>query len=126
MLGSNDVRHGIDRVRQYLDEGKLYITADCEDLIREMRGYRWAQTPKNSKNDAREMPQKWNDHAVDALRYLVVSRPENDTGADPAPFNVRNILGDYSTSYEDPVSYSDIEDHEEESMFASILGEGWD
>lgn len=97
-LGNNAVNHGIDRVRRYLDEGKLRITADCTELIREFRGYRWAAKPKNSKNDAREAPQKSNDHAMDALRYLVVSRPENDTGRDPEPFDVRHILPNYSKS----------------------------
>jgi hypothetical protein len=33
----------------------------------------------------REIPEKKNDHAVDALRYLVCSRPENEWGGSDVP-----------------------------------------
>ncbi len=126
LLGNNEVRHGIERVRRRFDEKKLFITSDCVNLIKELRGYRWAQQPKNSKNDSREAPQKHNDHACDSLRYLVVSRPENDTGADPNAYNVRDLLPSYSTGVDgDVYPYEEMEEVERDGFISDILGDSW-
>lgn len=88
VLGNNDVRAGIIRVAGYfMGEGKeekrpkLYITRNCQDLIWEIQRYRWgrwatkkAQFDKNRKED----PHKKDDHACDALRYGIMSRPQVD------------------------------------------------
>lgn len=83
VLGNNDVRAGIDRVKKLFRTDKLFITANCQKLIWEMQRYRWA-TWRISKDqfdkNAKEEPQKKNDHACDALRYLVASRPEAEDG----------------------------------------------
>lgn len=98
--GNNDVRAGINRVARYLhgldlEHPKLYITRNCVNLIHELSRYRWstwatkkAQFEKNKK----EEPHKKDDHACDALRYLIASRPELDDGASiPTPSG--NFLG---------------------------------
>lgn len=87
MLGNNDVRAGINRVAQMLEgrngRPQLYITKNCVNLIFELHRYRWSiwatkrmQFDKNKK----EEPHKKQDHACDALRYLVASRPTIDDG----------------------------------------------
>lgn len=87
MLGNNDVRAGINRVAQMLEgrngRPQLYITRNCVNLIYELHRYRWSiwatkrmQFDKNKK----EEPHKKQDHACDALRYLVASRPIIDDG----------------------------------------------
>lgn len=119
VLGSKDVKLGIDRVRNYMDSGKLHITRNCVSLIRELRGYRWAPKPKASKNDPREAVQKYNDHAVDALRYLIVSRPENDSGSTPVEPEFRPRASTYSTNRDEEL-YEQRPD-----SFHEILGYDW-
>ena len=72
---------GIQRVKQALEkrphfdtarwpEGKpgLFIFSSCPMMIREIKQYRW-------KEDEEE-PVKRDDHAMDELRYFIMSRPE--------------------------------------------------
>ncbi len=72
---------GIQRVKQYLKlrpneqtdvwprgKPKLFIFKTCPMLIKEIKSYRW-------KPDADE-PIKKDDHALDELRYFIMTRPE--------------------------------------------------
>ena len=69
---NKDLLSGISRVKSYLknanNETKLYIFKNCVNMIREIKGYWWGN------NDA---PIKRDDHAMDELRYYIMSRPEN-------------------------------------------------
>lgn len=68
----NDVSEGIIKMISYLKgdpkTGQIYICAECENLIREIEGYVWH--PKCLEKGEDE-PLKLNDHAVDALRYVL-------------------------------------------------------
>lgn len=87
VLGNNDVRAGINRVTEYLksprrgEEGelpegrKLSIFKHCTNHIREFKRYEWKQA--NRLGHTHEEPKKVNDHAMDELRYVVMSRPED-------------------------------------------------
>lgn len=88
--GNNDVRAGINLVKQKLigietPDGAipmLYICKEaCPMLSWEIQRYRWAtwasKTMDRQKNK-KEEPHKQNDHACDALRYGVASRPQID------------------------------------------------
>jgi len=87
VLGNNDQKAGINRVARYLtgvgEKPQLYITKNCSNLIREMGRLRWAQwvnrKARTDKNPKEEQHKK-DDHAADALRYLISSRPEADDG----------------------------------------------
>lgn len=87
ILGNNDVHAGINRVATLLDGvggvPSLYITRNCINLIQEMQRYRWStwatSKQRNDKN-LKEDPHKRNDHACDALRYGIASRPKQDNG----------------------------------------------
>lgn len=76
-----DVWTGIQRVKQYLKlrpnpqtdvwprgKPKLFIFRNCVNMIREIKSYRW------KPDDDR--PIKANDHAMDDLKYYIMSRPE--------------------------------------------------
>lgn len=84
MLGNNDVEAGINRVRRYLQtplggKPRWQVTADCVNLIREIRRYRWRtflSRKMRDRSNAFETPLKKDDHAVDALRYFLMSRPD--------------------------------------------------
>src|SRR5215831_19330976 len=76
--GNNDVDAGINLVAQRLREKLLFVTRNCENTIKEFSKYRWATwataKTRDDKN-AKEEPHKKDDHAMDALRYGVASRP---------------------------------------------------
>lgn len=77
---------GIQRVKQALEkrphpdearwpDGKpgLFIFSNCPMMIREIKQYRW----KEDESD--ETPVKRDDHAMDEMRYFVMSRPDPHT-----------------------------------------------
>ncbi|MCC7424811.1 MAG: hypothetical protein IT428_31455 [Planctomycetaceae bacterium] len=95
---ANNVHEGIEHVRWLLKpdllvghngdakkEPRLFIhKAACPNLARQMRTYRWMRGNEMGINprDARKEPLKKDDHAVDALRYMLFSEARI-TGAVP-------------------------------------------
>ncbi len=77
IAGQNSVTAGINRVKERLENNRLLITANCTELLSEIRRYRW-KTPTRGENDPKEQPVKANDHLLDALRYIVMSMPYAD------------------------------------------------
>jgi hypothetical protein len=89
----NWVRYGIEKVVEKLvnipghyvekvgdREGsnpKLFIFNHCKNIIREFETYRWKEKSVTQAQDLNEpdVPEKANDHAMDALRYMAVSYP---------------------------------------------------
>ncbi len=67
---NKDLFSGIAQVKSYLKgEGgvpRLYIFEGCVNLIREFKGYFWGEG---------DVPRKKDDHALDALRYYLMSKP---------------------------------------------------
>lgn len=72
--GQNDVRPGINRVKERFQNNRLFITANCENLKKELQRYRWRKPPR-TEDDSKEAPVKKDDHLVDPLRYICMSRP---------------------------------------------------
>lgn len=69
---------GIARVKEYLGAKPghpgIYIFNNCKNLIRELKGYMWGEN---------EIPKKINDHALDELRYFVMSLPKTGQSEKP-------------------------------------------
>lgn len=69
---NKDLFSGINRVKSYFKnaqgERKLFIFKTCVNMIREIKGYFWGNA---------DVPIKKDDHALDELRYYIMSRPEN-------------------------------------------------
>ena len=69
---NKDMWSGIQRVKKYLKSAdgktKLYIFKNCVNLIREFKCYWWGEG---------DNPKKKDDHALDALRYFIMTKPEN-------------------------------------------------
>lgn len=61
-----NVQFGINRVKQY----KLHILEDSVNLIKEIRSYKWKE---DKEGRILEEPVKFNDHAMDAMRYALAS-----------------------------------------------------
>lgn len=57
---------GIARVKEYFSCGKLFIFSCCVNLIRELKTYWWGKGDNPIKKD---------DHALDALRYYIMTKP---------------------------------------------------
>lgn len=99
--GQNEVLAGINRVKEYLkvdpnryhpflrtEDGeplmgapRLYIFSNCENMIEEIAQYRWKSYTGSAignpdRDDVKEAPVKRKDHAVDDLRYAIMSRPQ--------------------------------------------------
>lgn len=75
ILGQNAVQAGINEVKQRLKDGKLVVNSNCRHLIQEFRLYRWKEPSNRVEKDPEPVPIKKDDHALDALRYMVMSRP---------------------------------------------------
>lgn len=80
----NDVQVGIERVKGYLKVNPrtgrplLYIFDTCTNLLEEITTYRYPELKpaQQGKKAEMEKPMKVDDHALDALRYLIVDLPE--------------------------------------------------
>ena len=66
---NKDLFTGINRVKSYFKNNKIFIFNNCVNLIREIKAYRWGT------DDA---PVKADDHALDELRYYIMTRPHNE------------------------------------------------
>ena len=67
---NNDVLNGIQMVSKEMKDGNLVICDCCENTIREMESYVW-DTKASERGD--DEPKKTNDHAMDALRYVIAT-----------------------------------------------------
>lgn len=64
----NSVIDGIRFVSSMLQAGRLKISEQCPNLIKEFSSYVWDSKKQDKGEDA---PMKQNDHALDALRYAL-------------------------------------------------------
>ncbi len=78
---NKDLFSGITRVKQYFKEKKIYIFRTCPNLIRELKGYWWGSG---------DVPVKRDDHALDELRYFIMSRPK----AEKIPYQMTEVERD--------------------------------
>lgn len=65
---NKDLFAGIAKIKEFLnnESPKLFIFKNCTNLIREIKGYWWGDGDR---------PKKVDDHALDELRYFVMSQP---------------------------------------------------
>lgn len=76
--GKDSVMTGINRVRDLFKRSKLRIHKSCENLISELETYSYPEKKPNSNEY--ENPIKENDHAMDALRYAIMTNQPEDRG----------------------------------------------
>lgn len=63
----NDVLTGVRVTGEYLRSGRLKLHPRCVDALRELENYRW------EASDTRDAPRKEQDHAMDDMRYFVMT-----------------------------------------------------
>ena len=64
----NEVGPGIRHVASFIKQGRLLVGRACKNLLAQHKSYKWKV---DSKGQTLEIPEKVNDHAVDAERYLL-------------------------------------------------------
>lgn len=109
---NNEKTAGIDKVKTYLkispktNKPRVFIFSNCYNLIDEFSKYRYKELTTNQKGKQaeKEEPMKVDDHALDAFRYLIMSRPD-------APNEEDNIYN--------KIKYSSIEGHLYRSLQAA-------
>jgi len=67
----NDVTAGIALMSTLLHQRRLRIARTCPNLLREMRSYRWRESPTQGRME--EPASGQSDHSVDAARYCLIS-----------------------------------------------------
>ena len=90
--GNNDVTASITRIREYMQidsfgKTHIYIFKDkCPNLCKEIIGWRYKEMTELQERtrSSSEEPVKKNDDAIDALRYMMMTRPTTPTTA-PKP-----------------------------------------
>ena len=69
-----DLFSGIARVKSYLNTKNslpnIYIFRSCVELIKELKGYYWGSG---------DVPKKVDDHALDEMRYYLMTRPKKSS-----------------------------------------------
>ena len=70
----NSLLAGINRVNEFFKSGKLKITKNCVNTIREVENWKWRKVKLNQVKDHSEEPVDKDDHTCDALRYIIMSR----------------------------------------------------
>ncbi len=74
---NNRIADGLAKVYTYFDMKKLKIFSNCSSIIKEGIEYRYPEQVENEKHDPSETPPDKNDHAMDALRYMIMELPDD-------------------------------------------------
>lgn len=87
-LGNNDLHGGLSLCQRYFADQSLIITSRCKNLLSELFKYRWDRhlTKAKDRKNLKEEPVKKDDHACDAMRYGVMSRPRHYENVDTLPW----------------------------------------
>lgn len=87
--GNNQVEAGVLKVNSYIDRDKLKIFNTCVNTCKELINYKFPEVSIDDDENLDENPEKKNDHAMDALRYMIMELPDDpnqllDIGSRPA------------------------------------------
>lgn len=86
---SKDIEKGIDSVRNLFLQNKLFIHESCESLIFELETYHYPE--KKPDRNENELPVDEDNHAVDALRYVLHMQKPIGSGAVAKQFIPSNL-----------------------------------
>lgn len=89
---NNEVRAGINFVRQKFLKNQLIIHPRCEELIAELQQYQWKETPEGKELNEPEEVKKFNDHLVDAMRYMLYSKPLPSPIEEYTPYKLPEVF----------------------------------
>lgn len=74
---NNSLDYGLAKVNTYIESGALKIFNTCKPLIEEGVNYKYPEQELIDEKNPDEKPRKYQDHAMDALRYIIVDLPDD-------------------------------------------------
>lgn len=74
---NNSLDYGLAKVNTYIETGALKIFNTCKPLIEEGLEYKYPEQDLVQDRNPDEKPAKHKDHAMDALRYIIVDLPDD-------------------------------------------------
>lgn len=87
--GHDSIQAGIDKMRELFKQNRLFIHTSCVNLIAELETYSYAD--KSPYRNATENPIDEYNHAIDALRYVVMTHTVSKPVRRPVIFKDRNL-----------------------------------
>jgi phage terminase large subunit len=72
-----DVKGGISYIQQLIREKKFFIFNNCHDHIDEINTYSYPEEKEGK--EIKDVPMKFNDHLMDAMRYGIFTYPKEGT-----------------------------------------------
>ena len=72
--GRGSVISGVSKVQELFKQGRLKVLSRCENTIREFESYSY---PEDKSGEVDENPEKENDDAMDAIRYILMTDLDN-------------------------------------------------
>lgn len=123
---NNSLDMGLAKVNTYIETGALKIFNTLKPLIEEGLNYKYPEQDMHEEKNPEEKPKKVKDHAMDALRYLIVDLPDDPnrlfttSGSAPNGKKVRTATKDGQLL----VDYVDDEDDEDDE-YSDTQGKDW-
>jgi len=74
METNKDIKGGVSYIQQLIKEKRFIVCDNCVDTLNELSMYHYPE-PKDGK-PAEDVPEKFNDHLCDSLRYAIYSQGE--------------------------------------------------
>lgn len=114
--GNNSIFDGIERVRDFMYQGKLKIFTSCVNLNQEGQKYEWKKGKDGILTDT---PVDKENHLMDAMRYLVMALPY-----DLKEITTNSASQNKAQSVLDRIKLHDNEDFENDGE-GGVYGEGY-
>jgi len=95
---NKDILGGLSTVRQLIYEKKFFVYNKCKETIDEMSMYHYPQSGLDEGKEDKELPEKFNDHLMDALRYAIYSHGQ----VRKTPAIASELLGGYYSDRDIP------------------------
>lgn len=93
--GNNNIEAGIAKVYTYLSLNRLKIFSNCINTIKEGRAYKYKDNELDQQKNRGEKPVDANNHAMDALRYMLMELPD-----DPENLSADVYQGNSASNYQ--------------------------
>ena len=71
MEANKDIKGGISQIQQLIREKRFYVFNNCQEMIAESSMYHYPESEEGKAS--KDLPEKFNDHLMDAMRYVIHS-----------------------------------------------------
>ena len=68
---NKDIKGGISYIQQMIKDRRVFVFDTCTNFLDEINSYHYAEGTEGKEN--KDEPEKFNDHLMDAMRYLLYS-----------------------------------------------------